>query len=629
MYHAPSRQEAIDGLHHLLQISSICGPQTNLQYLAAILEDQSFKAGKTLTSFLSDFHYKPSAIDVISGGAYTLIQDLPARPTIGKGIPHSGPMDPVALQIANLLVGNPRGMEGLEITLSGPELRFVGSAVVAICGADMECTVDEAPFPMWTRKYIHAGQRLKIGKTTGGGCRSYLAVHGGFPGIAEYFGSKSTSPLVVIGGYQGRALASGDLLQISADVPGTLTKDLSLPQNLRPIYKNAWKIMAMVGPHDDGYIEPEGIQMIYDTEWKVSHNASRSGIRLIGPTPRWARKDGGEGGAHPSNVVEYGYPLGALNWTGDDPCIFPVDCPNFGGFVSSTTVIRADWWKLGQIKAGDTMQYRRVSLDDALTARNQLSATLDAIEDAVRSNIGFDKVSCTYPELPESSDWGNSVVSESKEDGNRPAVRYRQGGDDHLIVQYGFEQFDLNHRCRVTALERELKSSSTPSNITQHLINTVGCCTTLTIFYDGAVLPRANLVSHLQHLEDQLGDLSTTEVSCRVFRLPITFKSQEQEAATQRYMETQRPHAPYLPDNLAFVARNNAFTPDELKQIYLTGTFIAVVVGFFCGNTVSLPVDPRNRMSCPKMNPSRVYTPAGTVSWGGSCMVRAPPNPCS
>jgi urea carboxylase len=85
-------------------------------------------------------------------------------------------------------------------------------------------------------------------------------------------------------------------------------------------------------------------------------------------------------------------------------------------------------------------------------------------------------------------------------------------------------------------------------------------------------------------------------------------------------MTNQRPHAPYLPDNLGFVARNNAFTTQQLKDIYLTGQFMAVVVGFFCGNTVSLPVDPRQRISAPKMNPSRVFTPEGTVGWAGSCM---------
>lgn len=196
----------------------------------------------------------------------------------------------------------------------------------------------------------------------------------------------------------------------------------------------------------------------------------------------------------------------------------------------------------------------------------------------------------------------------------------RQGGDDHLIVEYGNEAFDLNHRCRVTALENALRSSSTPSNIKNNLINTVGCCTTLLLYYDGLNLPRKDLVSHLQALESKLGDLRSTKVPTRIFRLPITFESKAQTEATERYMTNQRPHAPYLPDNLKFVAENNAFTPERLKEIYLTGQFMAVVVGFFCGNTVSLPVDPRERMSCPKMNPSRVFTPEGTVSWGGSCM---------
>ncbi|KAK3096398.1 hypothetical protein LTR53_019261, partial [Teratosphaeriaceae sp. CCFEE 6253] len=86
----------------------------------------------------------------------------------------------------------------------------------------MDFTLDGSPIPMWTRKHIKAGQKLKIGKTTGGGCRSYLAVYGGFPAVADYFGSKSTSPLVAIGGYQGRALAPGDLLALVKSIPQTL-----------------------------------------------------------------------------------------------------------------------------------------------------------------------------------------------------------------------------------------------------------------------------------------------------------------------------------------------------------------------------------------------------------------------
>jgi hypothetical protein len=246
MVHSKSREETITGMKQFLRESSICGPPTNLEFLAEILGDSRFKTGDTMTSFLQDFKYVPRAIDVISAGAYTLIQDLPARPTVGKGIPHAGPMDPLAFQIANMLVGNPSGKEGLEITLSGPELRFIAPAVVALCGAPMEATLDDKKFPMWTRIKIEAGQKLVIGKTIGGGCRSYLAVLGGFPSVADYFGSKSTSPLVAIGGYQGRALAPGDLLHIIEEIPDKV-EPIALPENLRPVYGTHWDIKAMVG----------------------------------------------------------------------------------------------------------------------------------------------------------------------------------------------------------------------------------------------------------------------------------------------------------------------------------------------------------------------------------------------
>lgn len=106
----------------------------------------------------------------------------------------------------------------------------------------------------------------------------------------------------------------------------------------------------------------------------------------------------------------------------------------------------------------------------------------------------------------------------------------------------------------------------------------------------------------------------------RRFRLPLTFESKRQTAAIQRYIETQRPYAAYLPDNIDFVAKNNAFTREQFEKIYLTASFMVVAVGFFTALPLSLPVDPRQRMNCPKMNPSRVFTPEGQVSWGGSCM---------
>ncbi|PGG97465.1 urea carboxylase [Helicocarpus griseus UAMH5409] len=624
MYHSASREETIKGMATILSKSKICGPPTNLHFLSTILKDAGFVQGNTITQFLNTFKYAPAAIDIIAGGAYTLIEDYPGRPTIGRGFSHSGPMDPLAFRIANALVGNPVGLEGLEITLSGPDLLFLGPAIVALCGAPMEAKLDGASFPMWTRVKINAGQRLTIGKTLAGGCRTYLAVYGGFPSIAEWFGSKSTSPMVGVGGYQGRQLASGDLLSITDKLP-EVSGGLSLPKSLIPDYPSHWELLALAGPYDEGYIVREDIEEFYRTTWKISHNAARGGIRLIGPKPRWARTDGGEGGAHPSNLIEYGYPMGSLNWTGDDPCIFPVDCPDFGGFVSSTTIVKGDYWRLGQMKAGDTLKYRRVTLEDALALRRQVESFIEGIVQCCSGKAKFEDLSLLrYDNLPKSkysADAIRAVVHRIEENGKKqPLVSYRQGGDDYILIDYGHGAFDLNHRCRVTALIKALREGKGEITFSTGLIGTVGCGNSLSLYYDGLKIPQKKLIDYLCKLEIELGDLSQAKMPSRLFKLPLTFESKRQTAALQRYMETQRPYASYLPDNMDFVAKNNAFTREEFEKIYLTASFMVVAVGFFTALPLSLPVDPRQRMNCPKMNPSRVFTPEGQVSWGGSCM---------
>ncbi|KAL4934449.1 bifunctional urea carboxylase/allophanate hydrolase [Aspergillus undulatus] len=621
MYQAPSRQQAIDGLKDVLTGSRICGPPTNLGFLAEILANNDFRSGNTLTKFLNNFKYNLSAIDVVSGGAYTLIQDWPGRPTIGKGFCHSGPMDSVAFRIANTLVGNPVGLEGLEITLSGPELRFLGPAVVALCGAPIDAKLDDIPVPMWSRIKIHAGQRLKIGKTTGNGCRAYLAVFGGFLNIAEWFGSKATAPMVGVGGYQGRQLTSGDYLAISDQVPEQVN-NLSLPEHLIPQYPDSWDLMSMPGPYDEGYFTPESIDMLYGSQWTISHNAARGGIRLLGPKPTWARQDGGEGGAHPSNLIEYGYAIGSLNWTGDDPVIFPQDGPDLGGFVSSHTIVKADLWKLGQVKAGDSMKYRATSLKDALSARNNVEQFIDdVVQGCQKGDFGsVAPLNNSLPPAQTASTRGTGVVHQIPAKGNQPLVSYRQAGDDYLLIDYGTGAFDLNHRYRVSALKKALIEATGQITFSTGLTSMVGCGNSLMLYYDGTKIPQQKLISYLCAIETQLGDLSRAKVPSRLFKLPLTFESKRQDDALKRYMETQRPYASYLPDNMDFVARNNAFSRAEFENIYLTANFLVIAVGFFTALPLSLPVDPRQRMNCPKMNPSRVFTPAGQVSWGGSCL---------
>ncbi|EAU34315.1 hypothetical protein ATEG_05246 [Aspergillus terreus NIH2624] len=621
MFHAPSRTEAIEGIRTILAGSRICGPPTNLEFLTEILGSETFASGHTLTRFLDHFQFDLSAIDVVSGGAYTLIQDWPGRPTLGKGFCHAGPMDPLAFRIANALVGNPVGLEALEITLSGPELRFLGPAIISLCGAPIAATLDEAPVRMWSRVLVKKGQRLKIGKTTGNGCRTYLSVFGGFLNVAKWFGSKSTAPMVGVGGYQGRQLASGDLLSITKELP-SISGELCIPDHLIPDYPEHWELMAMPGPYDEGYLTPDSIDMLYQTEWKISHNAARGGIRLIGPKPTWARADGGEGGAHPSNLIEYGYAIGSLNWTGDDPVIFPQDAPDFGGFISSHTIVKADLWKLGQVKAGDTLRYRATALEDALAARNEVERFIHDIVQCCYTQSDFSAITPmkkTPPQLG-TKQRGTGVIHQIPASGNQPLVSYRQGGDDYLLIDYGTGSFDLNHRCRATALKNALYEATADITFSTGLISTVGCGNSLMLYYDGSKIPQAKLLKYLCELEAKLGDLSTAKMPSRLFRLPLTFESQRQKEAITRYMETQRPYASYLPDNMDFVAKNNAFTREEFENIFLSASLMVVAVGFFTALPLALPVDPRQRMNCPKMNPSRVYTPAGSVSWGGSCM---------
>ena len=123
----------------------------------------------------------------------------------------------------------------------------------------------------------------------------------------------------------------------------------------------------------------------------------------------------------------------------------------------------------------------------------------------------------------------------------------------------------------------------------------------LLIYYDGTKIPQSKLISHLTDLEAQLGDLSKAKVPSRIFKLPIAFDHIREKNAVKRYMETQRPYASYLPDNLEFVAKNNGFERKDLVRILLTSKLITVSVGFFAALPLCLPVDPRERMNCPKV----------------------------
>jgi len=308
-------------------------------------------------------------IEVINSGLCTSVQDYPGR--VGYwdvGVPPSGPMDSVAFRIANRLVGNPEGEAGLELTGMGPTLKFHTAAVIVLTGAKLNGQLDGMEIPWWKPLRVGKGSVLKLGAVKGNGFRAYLAVRGGID-VPEYLGSKSTFAFGGFGGYEGRILKAGDMLRINE---ATVRIDtFSIKQNIyfgvETEYTKEWEIGVLPGPHGvPDFFTEDHAEMFYSTNWKVNYNSNRLGYRLEGPTPEFARKDGGEGGKHPSNMYDYTYSVGTINFSGNTPVILTVDGPSLGGFISFASIATAELWKVGQAKPNDTIRFKKITLNEAL-----------------------------------------------------------------------------------------------------------------------------------------------------------------------------------------------------------------------------------------------------------------------
>ncbi len=277
------------------------------------------------------------------------------------------------------------------------------------------------------------------------GCRAYLAVQGGFQ-VPDYLGSKSTFTLGQFGGHAGRTLLTGDVLHIvaaDASIPQTMMAravrangaQSLLPAELIPHYSDKWEIGVLYGPHGaPDFFTEEDIRTLFAVDWEVHYNSNRSGVRLIGPKPKWARSDGGEAGLHPSNIHDNAYAIGTVDFTGDMPVILGPDGPSLGGFVCPVTIVQAELWKMGQLKPGDSVRFRRVSMDEALA--------LEKLQDAAVENL---RVSKAVPLEIEQKTRATAVTRTTTTPilhaippaGQQVQVVYRQAGDKNLLVEYG------------------------------------------------------------------------------------------------------------------------------------------------------------------------------------------------
>lgn len=596
--HAADRESARAGLIAALAHSRIGGIETNLEYLRQIAADTVFAQGTQTTAHLNSFAYRSAGIEVLEGGTQTTVQDWPGRGGYWNiGVPPSGPFDSIALRLGNRLLGNAPGAPALEMTLTGAVLRFRADAEIAITGADMAPTIDGVAVPMWQTLKITAGATLAFGAVRGGGARSYLCVRGGYD-VPAYLGSASTFTLGRFGGHGGRALRPGDVLHAAA---ASMAATATLPAELIPQYGHEWNFRVIYGPHGaPDFFTREDIEAFFAASWEVHYNSSRTGVRLIGPKPRWARSDGGEAGLHPSNIHDNAYAVGAVDFTGDMPVILGPDGPSLGGFVCPVTIIKADLWQVGQLRPGDRLRFLPVSQE---TAEALDRAQLALIDDLRPLHLQSPVIAVA-----------DSAVLKRDDSGAIPVV-YRPSGDDNLLVEYGPLALDLNLRFRVHALMCALQAQEIPG-----LLQLTPGIRSLQLNYDNLRLPQSRLLAILAETERALPATEDMVVPTRIVHLPLSWDDPQCRLAIEKYMQSVRKDAPWCPSNLEFIRRINGLDDiAAVKRIFFDASYLVLGLGdVYLGAPVATPIDPRHRLVTTKYNPARTWTPENAVGIGGA-----------
>ncbi|WP_431484725.1 urea carboxylase [Pseudomonas solani] len=614
--HAEDRQQAIASMQQALAATRLHGIATNLDYLRQVVAEPRFHDGTVWTRLLDTFDYRPQVIEVLEPGTYSSVQDYPGR--LGYwdiGVPPSGPMDDFAFRLANRIVGNHESAAGLEFTLQGPTLRFHSDCLIALTGADCPAELDGETMPYWAPISVKAGQVLKLGRARSG-CRSYLAVRNGLD-VPVYLGSRSTFALGQFGGHAGRTPRPADMLAISqpalaaCTTPAPVSSPQALDDSLIPHYGQTWNIGVLYGPHGaPDFFTQEAIDEFFAAEWGVHYNSNRLGVRLSGPKPSWARADGGEAGLHPSNVHDCEYAIGAINFTGDFPVILAKDGPSLGGFVCPVTIAKAELWKVGQVKPGDRLRFHPISFQQAQSLEQ---AQLGSIA----SLAAISAVTLPAPSLLPADTVSAAVLTELPASANRPHVTYRQAGDAYLLLEYGDNVLDLALRLRVHLLMEALKAAALPG-----LEELAPGVRSLQLRYNSRVLHQAALLEHLLKLEATLPDVDRVRIPTRIIHLPMAFEDSATLGAVQRYSETVRSEAPWLPNNVDFIQRANGLaTREAVRDILFDASYLILGLGdVYLDAPCAVPLDPRHRLLSSKYNPARTFTAEGTVGIGGMYM---------
>jgi urea carboxylase len=598
------REAAWAALAAALTGTRVDGIATNLGLLRAITGTPDVLAATHHTGTLAGVTDADPRMEVLRPGMLTTVQDWPGRTGLWHvGIPPSGPMDDLSFRLGNRALGNHEGAAGLECTLAGPALRFRTPATVMVTGAPAPVTVDGVAVRQWEPVEVPAGAVLDIGTPTAG-MRTYLLVRGGLD-VTPVLGSAATFDLGRMGGVTGAALRAGDTLRLppsSADDATDVVAAARVPVADRPRITDAWTIGALEGPHAaPEFFTPDDVAEFYAARWSVHFNSARTGVRLVGPKPTWARPDGGEAGLHPSNIHDTPYAVGAVDYTGDLPILLGPDGPSLGGFTCPATVAVGQMWKLGQLRPGDTVRF--VPVDEAQAA-------------ALRSR----PQTAPVPSRPAHDDGG--VLGRRSPAEHRPEVTYRRSGDDNLLVEYGPMQLDLASRMRVHALAEAVheRLAADGGRAATGLVDLTPGIRSLQLHLDPDRLPLRTALDLVHQVEDELPPTSELVVPSRTVHLPLSWDDPATREAIERYMAGVRDDAPWCPWNIEFIRRINGLgSVDDVYRTVFDADYLVMGLGdVYLGAPVATPLDPRHRLVTTKYNPARTWTPENAVGIGGA-----------
>lgn len=289
--------------------------------------------------------------EILNPGPLTLIQDSGRYGYQKSGVPVSGAMDNFSYKISNMLLGNDENEAVLEFTFLGPKINFNSKCTIAITGGESSPKLNEKPVPLWKTIKVKPGDKLSFGVMSKG-CRGYISFSGGID-VPMVMGSRSTYTKGKIGGFEGRQLKTGDILQIkNLGYPFTEKK---LPKKYIPSYSNNYELRVVLGPQDD-YFTSEGIESFLSNKYSITNECDRMGIRLDGV--KIEHLSGGD-------ILSDGIVSGSIQVPGHGkPIIMMTDCQTTGGYTKIATVISSDLRYLAQARPGDTLSFKKINVED-------------------------------------------------------------------------------------------------------------------------------------------------------------------------------------------------------------------------------------------------------------------------